>query len=113
MSKFLITYDGLILRNKPDSLNYRLNNYLISTEFCPNLNFIIGYHNHEYINGESFIYIYSYPKNFRNPSDNYCGQNEYMHKFSDISVLPKTLIDTSREYGFYIYDNTLVLTYPD
>lgn len=117
MVNFLITYNGLILKREPDSIRYRLNNYLISTELCPNWFCFNGYLTKGYAYRESLIYVYQFPRYFRNPFDNYCMQTEYMHELmhelSVITLLPKILIDTSYEYGLHVYDYILVLTYPD
>ena len=110
MVNFLITHHGLILKHEPHSTGYRLNNYLISTEFCPNWFCFNGYRIKEYIYGESLIYVYTYPKYFLNPFDNYYRQTEYMHKLHSILLLPKILIDTSYEYGLHVHYNILVLT---
>ena len=114
MSNFLITYNGLILEKEaPHSIAYRINSYLISTEFCPDFNCFIANQINDYARGGYRIYVYVYPKYFRNPFNNYCKQIQYMLALPNISTLPKTLIGISQEYGFYIYDNILDVTRPN
>lgn len=113
MVNFLISHHGLVLEKDPHELGYGLNGYLLSTDFCANLFCFDSYQMNQFIQGHYLIYMRMPNAQTTCPQDYYWTQTKYMYELLDINNISRTVIDISFKYGGFIYDNILILTYPE